>query len=430
MADITPNTAPIGGGKSLWGTNMVAHELEHSERFIVTDIPVIFENPPKDGGFLPTDNFHDWCQTWCKNPVNLHARLAVLSPEQATEFWRYLPAAYFGHITAEEFAKYGIEFEEYTWAHGTSRMIKLPNKPHPLFKEVPDFTFRTAIAANRKGCHYIIDEAHKKFPPMHYQRVGAQAEWYMSELRKLDDDLDWITQHPEKVDKNFRRNATQWMGFQNMGKTSLFMGVSFKGRFRWHWYNQPEMPTRTDKPTKSGWYTLDPKRRIHFLYKTMDGTGVSGGMLKESSMFKGRHWSIWVFAVLAIAAIAYILPRALQKGIEAGVGSVATGFQNGVQKGMQKMIPQAATNHPVPPQSYNLSPTGTGAPLTWLRGQRPGGPPLAAGGGLYCTGTALIGGDWVVCLSDGRVLHSANDEVSDVGKRAVKMPDGTIIPIR
>ena len=430
MADITGNTAPIGGGKSLWATTMCCHELEHSERFVVTDVPLILSAPPP--GYWTVS---DYCQEFVKFPVSVSRRLVVLSPEQASEFWRFLPAEAFSHISPEVFTEYGITFEENTWEHGTSRLLKLPNKPHDLFKEVPDFRFRTAIAENRRGCHYIIDEAHKKFPPMHYQRVGAQAEWYMSELRKLDDDLDWITQHPEKVDKNFRRNCTQWMQFQNMSRASLFMGVSLANRFRWHWYNQPELPTRTDKPTKSGWYTLDKKRRYHFLYKTMDGTGVSGGMLKESSMHKGRHPIIWVLAFVAIIVAAYLLPRVIEKAITVGVGGVAKGFQNGLHKAAGNMLPASTTNSPAPaprpPSSYNLPPVRNPVAYQVRPQGMPGGiPSMGTDGGLYAVGVAVIPpNDLAVSMSDGSTLYRSKGEVQDVGSRYVKVL-GMVLPIK
>ena len=434
MADITGNTAPIGGGKSLWATGLCCHELEHSDRFIITDVPLIFDNPPE--GYWTVAEF---CHKFVKSAVPVNHRICVVSAEQASEFWRYLPAEAFGHISDETFKEYGITLETFKWSHGESRLLKLPNKPHPLFKEVPDFRFRTEIAKNRIGCHYIIDEAHKKFPPMHYQRVGAQAEWYMSELRKLDDDLDWITQHPEKVDKNFRRNCTQWMNFQNMSRASLFMGVSFKGRFRWHWYNQSEIPSRQDKPTKSGWYQLDPKRRVHQLYKTMDGTGVSGGMLKESSMHKGRHWTIWLLALVGILVAAWFLPQIIEKVVTQGIGGLAGGFQRGIQKGTEKMMAPAPAAPPAPapatpppvapasiPQVHNLPPVHP----AFASGAMPRGIPQALDdGGLFCTGTwEGFNGDTVVFLSSGEVLYKSRGEVQDVGSRFVRVLGGMILP--
>lgn len=438
MSDITANIAHIGGGKSLWGNILCLRELEHSERFVVTDIPVIFSNPPA-GAPNTWWTYPDYFHQFVKAPVIVTDRMAVLNEDQAREFWRYLPLGYFAKVHGEKLVEilkeYGCEIVENEWPHGSCRMIKLPNKPHALFKNVPDFRFRTVIPENRVGCHYVIDEAHKKFPPMHYQQVGPQAEWYMSELRKLNDDLDWITQHPDKVDKNFRRNITQTMCFENMSKTRLFAGVTLPGRFRWHWYNQSEIPTRIDKPTASGWFHLDSKRRYHYLYKTMDGTGVAGGMLKETGR-KGRHWSIWILAVVVILIGAYILPRALEKMVTQAVSAGAGSFERGMRKGIEKSgivapppaAPAAApqTSAPavaLPVTRRNFPPGSVRGPVSVSSADpvQDIAPRSGPGGDLYCTGFVVDGTNVTVTLSDGEIAYSEYGEVQAWGRRYVKV---------
>jgi len=417
MADIRAITAPIGGGKSLFGVIQVCQELERSDRLIVTDIPLILQNPPE--GYW---TIADYCHRFISRPIDLKRRLAVLSYEQARQFWRYLPAAAFDDLQ-------GLETEDYDWVHGSSRVVRLPNIKHDMFKEVTDFSFRTIRPENKIGCHYIIDEAHKKFPPMFYQRQGAQAEWYMSELRKLDDDFDWITQHPEKVDKNFRRDCTEWLQVQNMGKTSLFMGVSLPNRFRWHWYNQSEMPTRSEKPTASGWYYIDKKRRYHQLYKTMDGTGVSGGLLKESQRHKGRHPIIWILAIVAVLVSAYYLPRVVQAVVRGSVHSVLGGVQKGASQAFAQVakVPGSAPS----PNTLKVLRQQT-RPPSEVPAPRPAWaiPPVDEEGGLTCLGWAEEGTNAWVILSDGRIAYSSNGEIQGLGKRYVKVFGLPPIPIQ
>jgi hypothetical protein len=420
MADIRAITAPIGGGKSLFGVIQVCEELERSERFVVTDIPLILENAP-DGYWTMAD----YCHKFIKRPVDLNKRLCVLNYDQAREFWRFLPAAFFEDLE-------GLEVVENNWQYGSCRMVKLPNIKNEIFKEVTDFSFRTKKAVNRVGCHYIIDEAHKKFPPMFYQRCGAQAEWYMSELRKLDDDFDWITQHPEKVDKNFRRDATEWLQVQNMGKTSMFMGVSLPNRFRWHWYNQSDMPTRSDKPTASGWYYIEPKKRYHHLYRTMDGTGVSGGLVKESQRHRGRHPIIWVIAIAAVLLGAYFLPRVVQQIVRGSVHSVLGGIQKGASDAFKGSVPAMPKNNAFqqPQQTFSVQhrPSMVNAapsPASAI----PSAPSVE---GLYCTGVMYAPfqtNAWVM-LSDGRVADGHLGQVQGIGTAYVKVFGLPPIPIR
>src|ERR1700722_10512622 len=99
-------TAPIGGGKSFFGTIEICKELESSDRFIMTDIPLILENPPAEFGGDWTIN--EYCHKFIKRPINVQARLCIMSPEQAGEFWRYLPAAAFEDLE-------GLEVVEHEW---------------------------------------------------------------------------------------------------------------------------------------------------------------------------------------------------------------------------------------------------------------------------------------------------------------------------
>jgi hypothetical protein len=432
MADIIGLTAGIGGGKSFKATCEILGELERTERFIVTDVPLVLSDPP-EGKITVAD----YCHQWMAKPVDLNKRLVVLSSEQATQFWRYLPAEYYLAKWGEKqfnenVEKYGLTIETNKWKHGHCTMLKLPNKPNSTFKEVTDFSFREPqVTGDMIGCFYVIDEAHKKFPPMYYQKVGAQCEWYMSELRKLNDDFMWITQHPEKVDKNFRRNTTQWIKVTNMEKTRLFMGVTFKKKFRYHVYEQQEVPTRTDKPDTSGWYQLDPKKRIQDCYLTMAGTGVGGGVGHEQKRFKGNHWGVWLVAAVLVLVGAYLAPRLLLHGMSAAMSSVVGGMVHGSQQGMSKLVGanNLATNTPPKqPTIYRAAPRTNVVTDIY---QPPGASPRVSPArpeyalppgvsGLKCNGWYKAGTNLYALLSDGTSIDSTDGELIDVGTHRIK----------
>lgn len=465
MASIRFITAPIGGGKSLFGTMKICEELERTDRYIVTNIPLVLaiadsparqqrlferlaalseaKNSRKAAKFDTAPLYWtlaEYCNAFIKRPVDVKRRVVCLTEEQTREFWRYLPCGDFDSPLAGAASvkvQFGVDCEPPSMFVNESEIrpsmgFVLPNTPDQMHGHVPDFTFRKG----KPGCYYVLDEVHQHFSSRLWQKTGTQAERYMSQLRKLNDDLDLITQHPEKVDKNFRRNATDWLQVQNMSKSPLFMGVTFDKRFRCLEYQQAEMPLRFDKPSRTSWYRLDGSRRYEWLYKTAEGVGVSGGIVAEESRFKGRHWSIWVVAVLAIIVASYFFPKIMMNTITKLVSASAGAFQHGVQNGLTGKLPTPATPPPIPPRT-EIQSAQAGIPQPVLPPWYRTAPPPAAIspepdlGGLFCNGVMRYpDGRIDVILSDGRVAHSDDGEVQDVGKRYVKVFGLPKIPLK
>jgi len=425
MADIRFKYAQIGGGKTLHSVVEMCSELERTERFVVTNVSALVDECPR--GYW---TFREYCQKFITKPVDCTRRMGVLTKEQSVEFFRYLPAS---SVSAEDIEKFGLEIVENKLPFGTYRLAKLPLRDDPVHGKLVNFAARNATTGCFKvGCHYFIDEVHKLFSARAYHKVSPMVEDYQSELRKLDDDLTLITQNPEKVDKNFRRNATEWMMVQNMSKTVLFMGVTLNNRFRYHWFNQSEMPTRLDKPTVSGWYSFERKRRYHHLYLTMEGVGVSGGMVKESSRIKGRSPVVWVAALFLVIGIAYFLPRIVQGAITGVVGGTVKAATKGIQNGLGSMVPTSS----VPPAvSSPIMPSPT-LPRTPSPGYRP--PKVftvASGPDVFCKHWARVprgsgvDDDFWVYLSDGRVAKASRGEVQGWGENNVRV-FGAVYPVK
>lgn len=446
MASIRFITAPIGGGKSLFGTIQICEELQRTDRFIVTNIPLVLAivNTPDrvkslyemlSARSITQKRYQEaitywtiaeYCHAFIERPINVADRVICLTEDQTKEFWRYIPR---GSISDEQAAKYKVEPFRNESTDRPCYGWKLPNVDHKQFSFVPDFTFRQQ---HPNGVYYVLDEVHQHFPARYWQALGPQAERYMSQLRKLNDDLDLLTQHPEKVDKNFRRNATDWLQVENMGSKHLPFGVSLPNRFRYHWYNQAEMPGRFEKPTRSGWYKIENNRRYQWLYKTAEGVGVAGGIIAEDKRFKGRHWSIWLIAVVAIFAFAYALPRVVEYAVAKATGAMSHGFQTGMAKGFQNLIPPAPSAPavipisppPSPPPSIHWSAPAPPENRSIGDGSAAGVPP----DGIYATGTCLVDGNEWVMLSDGTICKSENGEVQGVGEKFVRVNGWSKIP--
>lgn len=426
MSDIRFKYSPIGGGKTLHSIVEICQELERTERYIVTNCPVLLDDCPK--GYL---TFREYCDKWIKKPVDVGRRLAWLTKQQAVEFYRYLPA---GHLTAEQVEKFGLTIHENIFERSgvvlaRCRVAELPLRQDVVHGELVNFAARDrSLGCFPQGVHYFIDEAHKLYPARAYHKVSPRLEDYSSELRKLDDDLTLISQNPEKVDKNCRRNATEWLQVQNMQKTRLLMGVSLKGRFRWHLYQQADMPTRMEKPTISGWYQFDQRRKYHLLYLTMDGVGVSGGMVSEQNRFKGRSPWIYAVALAAILVAAWFLPRGISwvasDVIGGGIGRLLSGVTGGVTKNIGSLAP-APTPSPVPvSRPVPNYPVPSSVPAL-------GAVPASFGGdSLYCRGWSRLSvSNMVFLFSDGTTARTDSGEVTSYGNRWV-VRNGVRVPVK
>lgn len=420
MADIRFKYAQIGGGKTLHSVVEMCAELEKTERYVVTNVSVLIDDCP-DGYWT----FREYCQKFIEKPVDVTRRVAVLTKEQSVEFFRYLPAA---SLTPEQVATHGLEIVENKFPWGTCRVAKLPLREDVVNGKLVNFAARNHQSGCFKvGCHYFIDEVHKLFSARAYHKVSPMVEDYQSELRKLDDDLTLITQNPEKVDKNFRRNATEWMMVQNMSKTVLFMGVTLNNRFRYHWFNQSEMPTRLDKPTVSGWYSFERKRRYHHLYLTMEGVGVSGGLVKESTRIKGRSPFVWAGALVAIVLIAYFLPRIVQGVITGVVGGTVKAATTGIQEGLGGIVP--TNSAPAPKVTVLPSPTlpRKVLPADYRPPFESFSSSLTPGPEVYCKHWARVPrgvgqeDDFWVYLSDGKIAKASRGEVQGWGENNVRV---------
>lgn len=307
MAEIVFVSSGIGGGKSLYATRQICLELERSERMIVTNVPIFLEDAPD--GYM---TIQEWCHKYVDRAIDVKSRVRKLTEEEVFEFWRYLP--------------------------GKEVMPNVQRQTPSGPIVVPELQSRQGDG----GCFYVLDEVHLAFASRDWSKIGNKVEHYMSQLRKMNDDLWLISQHPEKVDKNFRRNATEWLYLQNMAKKRLFGGVSLKGRFRFFIYSQ--MPTRTDKPDASGWFQLMDKE-YQKCYSTMAGSGLQGKLAPEQSRHKGKGPWVWAVIILLCIGLAFLIPKALAYATGRMVGFAVKGVSHGVEKSLTgNLMPQTVTN--------------------------------------------------------------------------------------
>lgn len=253
-----------GGGKSLFAVMQLCEELRRSERTIVTNLA------------LKLPELAEWCFRNIERPVDLSARVRLLDDDQVRQFYLYRP---------------GMEC--------TDRMVKGG-------MDVPDLT---AFQSLPYGCLYVIDEAHLFFGAREWQRVGPDVQFFLSQHRKLGCDVMFITQHPEKCDKNFRRDAQDFTIVRNLGMERMFGGVSLHGRFRRATYLDIPRGNGTDTPTETGFFRLKVAE-YGCLYDTSAGVGLVG-RVDTHEVKKGRSPIWWAVGAVAILCCVAMIPKAL-----------------------------------------------------------------------------------------------------------------------
>jgi hypothetical protein len=287
--------------------------------------------------------------------------------------------------------------------------VDLPEEIETLPGRKPVAYPRLDLRKGDGGCLFVIDEIHNYFSARNYLEAGPGVERYQSQLRKMNDDMFMISQHLEKVDKNFRRNATKTYELHNMGNHRLWGGVTLKERFSWKQYSG--IPQRGDRNVDKGHFFLR-ERGMCFLYDTMSGAGVSGGIVPDKPS-KGRHWTTWLWIVLVISVIGFFFPRLAMKGFGMGVGGLLNSVTGGVSKSFHpsvfKPVP-VSYDHVLPgvrtvqPESKSFI-SNRGASLPLVSDQN---SPYQ----VFCTGYIVLPGKGAFAfLSNGQQLH---DEIVQV----------------
>lgn len=177
---------------------------------------------------------------------------------------------------------------------------------HQGFKQKqPDYS------KSEGGVLYILDEIHTAFNARRWSSNGEYALFYLSQHRKLGDDVICITQHPDQVDKQFRMLTQNYHVIRNNYRRK-FMGVKSRGCFERETFG--ELPRFGSVAFEKETFYLN--FNICSCYDTTAGVGVGGGRPVQEKKVKGLPWwtLIVVFVGIAIALFSgvEILSRGLQ----------------------------------------------------------------------------------------------------------------------
>jgi len=276
-----------GGGKSLYSMQLLQDELLHGSRLICTNLPL---NLGELNSYLQAE-FPD-------RIINLHERVRVL--DDATEtgsFWLYRWASQNLASVSEENWKQG---ERYDFA-----------------KPLVD------VGETDRGVLFIIDEIHLFFNSREWMNTGKGCLFYLSQHRKLGDDVIAVTQSIGNVDKQFRSLAQDFSYIRNMKKEKKGI-FKLPGIFMRSTYSQPFTGQPGIEPMEIRTFRLQPTK-LAACYNTAAGVGVlgrSGSDTRERS--KGLPWWVAIVAVVAVCAGVAMVPSLIAKAVGSTVGKAAT----------------------------------------------------------------------------------------------------------
>jgi len=336
-----------GGGKSLGAIREVCRELRTTNRAIVTNLP------------LHPGRINEWLQERFPGlDCGAIQRIRIISDEEVRQFWRF---------------RVGKD----------GKAIDLP-EPDPKDREG-----RTDFTGSQPAL-FILDEVHIQFGARNWQATGPGALYYLSQHRKLGDDVILISQALHQVDKQLRMLSQDFIHHRNLGKES-YKWFKLPDRILWSSYLTP--PTPQDRPVLTGQFGILDDGYCN-LYDTTAGTGIAATNSQEQDKRKGFRWYWVAIPVLLAMVLLYYSDRIFALSIGTALKHVFMG-QVDQMKGK--------TPHPVAPSqpAPSLLPNPKGPTFKPVP-ERENIPAES----VEAVAVAKVGKTWTVYLADGRTFRS------------------------
>jgi hypothetical protein len=384
-----------GGGKSMYGVKLIVEELTHGNRMVVTNVP------------LHLGRLNEYLQEKYEKVYRVQKMAAAASNggigspmHEGERNWVHDFAA---HITSRVCL---IEEDDlgkfFTFRGNGVRLASLSNAEWKNGKR-PDYSGVTDA-----GIFYVLDEVHIAFNARAWADTGAEVLYYLSQHRKLGDDVVCITQSVGNVDKQFRSVAQDFTYIKNLSKQRAGL-FRLPAAFMRSTYAQPAK--ENDTPTESGFFKLD-MTGIASLYDTAKGVGIHGRAgADKNARKKGVHWLFFVIGLPVIAFLfIHYLPRIIARHVAPVVPVAAVPARAEPQQKKEKS------------DSPALVPIAAHETEARVESQKTKAP-------LYCTGFCMISAkSGSVYLSDGTTVEIESGRVTRLEKTGVII-DGVALPV-
>lgn len=262
---------------------------------------------------------------------------------------------------------------------------------------------------------YVIDECHLHFDARSWAKNGAQLTFYNSQHRKFNDEVIFVTQFLDLVDKRVKGFAQDYVYFVNNGLQRFMTHFRMPKYFTVKTYSRPQSDGgRKDQHQAAARYQLDPT--LAACYDTSAGVGIPGRQQREISRMRGVPI---YFIVVPVIALGYFLTKAPDLATQ--------GVMNVLETGQPK--PAAADlgtqNAALMAPSPNGRPSGEVATLPTVASGPLAGPPPP----VYVHSVAVQGRKALVTLSDGQILSKGTGLLA-ITEDYVYTKDGSRYPRR
>lgn len=390
-----------GAGKTLYAVGLIIRELLTTDRLVVTNVP------------LKVERLNEYLQE--RNPslsvplVGPESRLRLLDHDDtARDLYEKYSRLYHGAADPDTrerlYDLYETEIRTKNVTEETRRFWEYRSNENRRFDK-------------DTGAFIVLDELHIHFNARKWMHTGEECLHYLSQHRKLGDDVVCITQALGNVDKQFRSVAEDFTVIINESKRRL---GPFKGRNRFvraSYYKEPGGPN--DQPFEKVPFTLDASG-VASCYDTAAGVGVHGNKADTGKKPKGIPIMVALpAAIVFVALVVGITPFLLGKA----AGSVMTPETEDTGKphrpaSSPARLPRNASTEPREPAYKDPLPIGA---MPEVR---------AAKNPLYVAGITVLNrpgqlGRFTLQLSDGRSITEADGIVQSVGRNRVTLTNGT-----
>jgi hypothetical protein len=186
-----------------------------------------------------------------------------------------------------------------------------------------------------KGIIYHLDELQLFYNMRKYADAPEEFPFYLSQHRKLGDDIYVYTQQPQNVDKMFRSFTQEFIYVVNIGKKRVGPFAAPK-IFRFAAYPEPFTGQVGQICQYSGYFRMDYE--LAAAYNTAAGIGIEAAKADVGSKVKGLHWR-WILLLPVLVALAFF-------GFRSGVRQFLEGLKEAWGKiRCQRSLCQKVSRH-------------------------------------------------------------------------------------
>ncbi len=373
-----------GGGKSLSALRLISRVLQRTNMCVVTNLAI---KPGELNAWLQ--------QTYPEATINLHERLRLLNETETGQFWLYRSCRIIEdqHGRRAEWVQLAAVSEEEQKAGKHIDYSSCNGLPPVL---------------------YVIDEIHNYFNAREWMKTGKEALFYLSQHRKLGDDVICITQSINNVDKQFRSVAQSFTYVTNLRKTKFLKLFTLPPLFVANTYLHPATGAAGETAMEVHTFTLDLKG-LAACYDTAAGVGIRGTLADTNEKPRGLPW--WLFAVVPVLIIGFVwyMPNMIGGVVGhvtnvkvpnqpklVGIPNPATPATNAVA--LAPVTPRPVSE-PFPPGNVALGPNASAR--------------TAPQEEVWLSGLIRQGNQIKVWLSDGRTYTSHDKELTFIGPNFV-----------